>query len=263
MKKEARKSRGKITNAYLEDFKNHNVDKLIRGLYSTDPCIRTASARILGLNKEIVAIEDLCRCIKGEKSLYSRIAMSEALGDIGMPSLKYLLEMVGTVGNNQHYKLPENIFRKWNYPLPRDIIIRTIVKLGRPSLEALNDELFNTSDIGVLSEIVDAIGYISYYSKDGKSYNNIISLYKKYKYEKVLVWKVIRALQSFSNAETTDFLTKIMEVSEVPSHRWEAARSLGQIGLESAVKSLELALNDSSENVREMAQLSINKILHK
>lgn len=263
MNKEARKKRGEITEDFLKSLSRLEVDDLIRGLYSADPCIRTASARILGKRKEVCSVEDLCFCIRSERSLYSRIAISEALGSIGLPSLRKLLKLVGKVGNNQHKVLPGKIFRKWNYPLPRDIIIRTIVKIGEPALESLRNELLNITDPYVISEIVDAIGYISYYSEDYKSYKNIISVYRKYKTDRVLVWKVIRALQSFKIPESRDFLINILSVSEIPAHRWEAARSLGQIGSESAIKPLESALHDNSENVREMAGRAINKILHK
>lgn len=263
MKKEARKNRGEVTEDYLKSFSNLKVDDLIRGLYSSDTCIRTASARTLGERKEVSSVEDLCFCIKSEKALYSRIAMSEALGSIGIQSLKELIKLVGKVGSNQHKVLPEKIFKKWNYPLPRDIIIRTIVKIGEPALETLRNELFNISDLYVISELVDAVGYISYYTGDNKSFNNLISLYNKYAQDKVIVWKIIRALQSFDNNENIGFLTSILLTSEVPAHRWEAARSLGQIGANSAIKSLESALNDNSENVKEMAGRAINKILHK
>lgn len=263
MKKAARESRGEISDVFLESFINLEVEDLIHGLYSPDPCIRTASAGILGKRKDASAVEDLCKCIKVEKSLYSRISMSEALGAIGTPSLKKLLNLVGKVGKNQHHKLPGNLFRKWNYPLPRDIIIRTIVKIGQPALELLNLELKTSKDIHYLSEIIDAVGYISFYSGDTRSYKYIMEVYNKFKGNKVIVWKIIRALQAYNISESLIFLKKVLIDSNCPEHRWESARSLGQIGSDSVLETLKYATNDSHENVREMALLSINKILHK
>jgi hypothetical protein len=83
---------------------------------------------------------------------------------LGESALPALIAMIGMVGKNQHHTLPNELFKKWNYPLPRGIVDRTIVKMQRAALPPLIDKLHDISDAFVMAECVDAIGCISYYS---------------------------------------------------------------------------------------------------
>ena len=40
-----------------------------------------------------------------------------------------MVEYLGQIGNNQHKVLPTNGFNKKSYPLPRDIIARTLAHM--------------------------------------------------------------------------------------------------------------------------------------
>jgi len=126
----AKEKRGFTTEVNNDLFINKSDIELIPLLKSNDPRERTSSATILGQRKSEKAIFALCEQLKNEKALYSKIAISETLGKIGKPTIKRLVKYLGKIGNNQHKTLPGKIFNKWSYSLPRDIIARTICKIG-------------------------------------------------------------------------------------------------------------------------------------
>ena len=50
----------------------------------------------------------------------------------------------------------------------------------------------------------------------------------KYKDDNLMIWKLIRALQSFKNIEALEILKKYID-SDIKQHQWEARRSIEQI----------------------------------
>ena len=52
-----------------------------------------------------------------------------------------MVEYLGQIGNNQHTVLPTNGFNKKSYPLPRDIIARTLAHMKEDILPVLMDVL--------------------------------------------------------------------------------------------------------------------------
>jgi HEAT repeat protein len=71
---------------------------------------------------------------------------------------------------------------------------------------------------------------------------------------------VIRALQAFPNQQALQILRDFLFNSDIPQHRFEAARSLGQIATKAAEEYLQMAKNDTDDKVRVMAQLSLKHI---
>jgi hypothetical protein len=171
----------------------------------------------------------LCENLKNEKKLYTKIAICESLSSFGEDSIKYLIPMLGTVGKNRHKEVPEKLFGKVNYPLPRDIAARVLIRIGVPALPYLEEVLENGNDYQK-PEAVDAIGFISFYEKNESSLYALISLYKKCKdKDELLEWKIIRALESFKSAESIDILKDVSENHENKIIRLEAGRSLSHM----------------------------------
>jgi len=77
-------------------------------------------------------------------------------------------------------------------------------------------------------EAIDAIGFISYYKKDTSSLDDIINLIHKYKNDNLMIWKLIRALQSFKYKKVLNLL-EVYAKSNIEQLQWEAIRSLNQI----------------------------------
>jgi HEAT repeat protein len=258
-KQTARKARGEVTIEFTEQFEICTDQDLLALLNNDDSQVRTAAAKILGQRKTLAAIPDLCSRFSVEKALYARIAISNALSRIGVAALPELRKYIGKIGANQHQDLPSDIFKKWNYPCPRDIVIRSIIRMGAPALKELN-ECLQTSDETVLGEIIDAIGHISFYSHDQSSFDNLMTIFTKYPHHQVIVWKVIRALQAFPSEQTIHVLRHFLLDSDIPQHRWEAARSLSQIATETAMEYLKMAQYDPHAQVRAMVELSLKHI---
>ncbi|MTI67366.1 MAG: hypothetical protein FH753_12330 [Firmicutes bacterium] len=99
--------------------------------------------------------------------------------------------------------------------------------IGKPALKSLRKCLYHGEYIEIL-EAIDAIGYISYYENDFTYKYDIVELLNKYKNDDLMIWKLLRAFQSFKCNKVQDILKKY-SMSNVKQHRWEAIRSLKQI----------------------------------
>ena len=223
-----RKNRGEVSEKELNMFSAHTDNELIEFLKSTKPTQRTCAAIILGDRKSEVAIDALCQALKTEKSLYSKIAISEALGQIGISALPSLMKLLGKIGNNQHKNLPEKAFEKKSYPLPRDIVARTVTKIGESALVILIDSAPGLNKES-LSEAIDAIGFISYYSKNLSAWDILKKLFEVYKNDDLISWKLIRAMQAFPLKETIEILEYQKNNHCKIAIRKEAERSIAQI----------------------------------
>ena len=221
------KSRGYIEDNELKYYLDLSKDELLNYLHSTDAVRRTIAARIIKRFKEIDILNELISSLIVERKLYTKIALSESIGEYGEEACWLLIDYLGRVGNNQYRELPDKPFEKSNYPLPRDIISRTICKIGRPALKHLRKCLY-TGTYEQILEAIDAIGFISFYEEDNSCLNDIIVLMNKYKDDNLMTWKLIRSLQSFGNMETIEMLNKYVD-SDIKQHQWEARRSIEQI----------------------------------
>jgi HEAT repeat protein len=260
LKKLAREKRGEVTAEFLRQYEAHTDQGLIKLLNDSNPQVRASAAKFLGERRSTVAIPNLCSQFSHEKALYAKIAISNALSSMGGPAIPELLKYIGKIGQNQHQDLPVDIFKKWNYPCPRDITIRSISRIGEPALEKLNEFLSVCNDETLICEVIDAIGHISFYTQDQSSFNNLMRILAKYPGNKVLTWKLIRALQAFPNHQTIEVLHHFLFESGIPQYRWEAARSLGQIATEKAAEYLKMAREDHHAQVRAMVEISLEHL---
>jgi len=258
-KSSGRIARGETTSIGDLRFEKYSDEQLILFLQDKNAQTRTSSAKILGKRKTPKSVKPLCTALKSEKCLYSKIAICNALGDIGKPALPDLIKLIGIIGGNQHTKLPTMIFKKWNYPIPRDIVARTIIKIGNPTLEDLQEILRGKNPI-VIREALDAIGYISYYSSDHSSLSVLLDTLNRYEDDSIIVWKTIRALGSFPSKESINVLERFLKKSSIPTLRWEAARSLGQIGNDRCKTILETITDEKNKDVCLMVEISLKKI---
>ncbi len=222
----AKEKRGFTTKEENDHFVSKSDIELISLLNANNPKDRNSSATILGQRKSEKAVSALCNQLKNEMSLYSKIAIQNALANIGEPAMPKLIKLVGKIGNNQHKELPKKRFEKSNYPCARDIAIRTICKIGLPALRYLQ-ESFETQQDNVKSEIIDGIGHISFYSRDTTSFKQLINNFNGN--SALIKWKIIRALSAFPTKKSEIFLIDILTTAKEPELKWEAERSLSLI----------------------------------
>jgi len=249
--------RGELSRDFETRFSAHADHDLILLLTGVKAQERTAAAVILGQRRCPQAIASLCEQLGKEKALYTRIAISEALGMIGQPAIPYLIELLGKIGANQYRKLPQQGFYKKNYPLPRDLASRTLIKIGVPALQELQKASPQLERESLL-EAIDAMGYIAFYHNDWSPEAVLLELYRKYDEDPLIIWKLLRAFQAFSSLEIRGLLEAVVLESSVPALRWEAIRSLGQIGQAVSPAVMEKALKDPHAEVRKMARLFLN-----
>lgn len=221
------KKRGYVENKDLFKYENLSKNELLALLNSKVAIKRTIGAKLLSSFQEPTIMKILINKLIIEDKLYTKIALSESLGNFGEEASKELIKHLGKVGNNQYKFLPDKKFKKKSYPLPRDIIARTICKIGKPALIPLKNCLYN-GDYNQILEAIDSIGYISYYEDDQTLEKDIINIIEKYKNDELMVWKLIKALQSFKSEFVKNLLKKYSN-SKLKQFRWEAERSLNQI----------------------------------
>lgn len=225
-----RRKRGQIVPADLTTYIEVSTEVLIEMLYADDPQERTIAATILGNRKDEKGIIPLCNSLEIEKALYSRIAMSEALGKMGSQAVQPLIRLLGQIGNNQEVCLPKKYFNKKSYSLTRDMAARTLIKIGNPAtpylISALKDD-----DHFIIQQAVDALGGIAAKTGDKRALPKLINGLERYSDNTITIWKVIRALSGFKySVEPLDPLLKVLNSDCDAAVVWEAARTLGQLG---------------------------------
>lgn len=218
-------NRGYVPMQLFDHYEILNNREMIWMLNSPVAEERTISAQMLGERQEAEAITGLCEALRAEKKLYTKIAICEALVKLGYPAVDYLLPLLGTIGNNQHKVLPANLFEKSSFPLPRDIVARTIAKIGEEALPGLEQLLISGNLVQVL-EAIDAVGHIAYYSKNHSSYFALNLCLNRFSNNVMVQWKVIRAFQAFP--QTKMYLETIHENIAHARICDEAKRSLSK-----------------------------------
>lgn len=255
-KKLGRKKRGEIDESDLEDYLEFSKFQLIEMLKSNEAQKRTIAATILGKNQVNEAVEPLCQLLLVENALYSRIAISEALGNIGEAAVLPVSALLGKIGNNQEEDLPTKYFNKKSYPLVRDLAGRTLVKIGKPATTHLIELLCAEEDIFVKQQVIDTLGGITAKTGDFCALKPFIILFdacvnNPRNMDKITLWKIIRALSAFKGSkEAAHKLLFALKIFSEPPLLWESARSLGQIQVKSLeiINSLELlSLNENKE----------------
>jgi HEAT repeat protein len=110
--KKARQNRGQTLESEDLIFEQHPNDQLLVFLLNSEPTARTSAANILGKRKHYAAIKPLCSALKIEKKLYCKIAISNALRDMGTKAITPLIGLLGEIGENQETTLPLKGFNK-------------------------------------------------------------------------------------------------------------------------------------------------------
>jgi len=271
-KKKNRENRGQISPNDILPYADFSTEDLIEMLSAENPQERTISAVLLGNRNSKMVIMPLCIALKNERSLYSRIAISEALSQIGEPATPCLIQLLGEIGKNQETDLPLKYFKKKSFPLVRDMAARTLVKIGEPATPYLI-EVLETGNEFKVQQAIDAIGAISAKTGDKRALNVLIALMKQVENlssvesdrDQLTLWKITRALSGFQNSkEATYSLIAILRSDYEPPIIWEALRSLGQIQITTpeVLSLVESFIDDKQPEIR-IAALNALNLLNK
>ena len=226
-----RKKRGQVPSEEIESHAEFKTERLIEMLKSVEPQERTIAAAVLGNKQDKKSIMPLCAALEREKALYSRIAMSEALGKMGDDAVLPLIKLLGKIGNNQEMELPKKYFNKKSFPLARDMAARTIIKIGKPATPYLI-KVVEEQDDYTIQQAIDTLGGIAANTDDRSALPALINGLKSHSGNKITLWKIIRSLSAFKHS--SDALPPLLNILKNDCDAaiiWETARTLGQIGI--------------------------------
>ena len=222
-------NRGMALDDDINMLKNYSLEKLIDCLNNDNAIIRTsASINLMPYINEDNVQNELLMQLSEEKSLYTKIAICETLQHGNIDTAEKMTEYLGIIGNNQYKKLPKKISSKKSYPLPRDIIARTLSKMDISIVPALI-KILKSNNLIKIYEAVDAFGYICFYNKtlqNEKNLEYIIKLMNKYKGDKLLVWKCITCLSAFNLDKSKEILNSFINKDSKDILSLKAKRSL-------------------------------------
>jgi len=191
-------------------------------LKSSIPKERTLGARLAkGVGES--AVSALIAALKVEIKLYPKIEICNTLVEFGIIAVKPLIQELGQIGSNQHKVLPKKEFEKDSYPLPRDIVARTLAHIGKDALPDLL-KVLEENNLPKLSEAIDAIGYICFYNHQPEVFEKLKSCYKSNAGNDLICWKLVRALSGFS--ESKEFLIQQRPICKNPIIEKEIDRSI-------------------------------------
>lgn len=199
-KQEQLLGRGYLAENVESGYLNKSFDEKIELLQSGTPTDRTLGAKLIVNSKNDNAIDFLINALTVEEKLYPKIEICNSLVSCGQRSIKPLIKILGQVGTNQHQKVPQKEFKKNSYPLPRDIVSRTLVRFGHEALNELEKVLVGNNE-KQLSEAIDAIGFICFYDCKHDIYRKLQNCFFKNSQSELIRWKIIRAMSGFSESE--------------------------------------------------------------
>lgn len=153
----ALRGRGMPDQADLDALRGLDCNALLAELHSASAPRRSAAVRLLAGGGQSVEpsstldpnlAETLLNALVKEKALYTRLEMCAALerGDGEVAAL--MAARLGSIGTNQYRELPgpDQVSKKKSFPLPRDIIARSLGRMNRVALPVLLKVLSQVRD---------------------------------------------------------------------------------------------------------------------
>lgn len=223
--KEALQRRGFASDRDVASMSGMTQTELMELLSAEDAVIRTAAARCLQAGDSEVCTALLER-LRVEKSLYTKIAICESLECGGLLAAGKMAAYLGRIGSNQYRKPPDRVSAKKSFPLPRDIIARSLGRMGADVFSVLRNVLLG-QDVSQISEALDAAGYMAFYDRRLSSNVNallICDVATRLADNELILWKSLMCLSGFATSESVNFLKKYADLDGI--QRDEACRSL-------------------------------------
>ena len=221
--------RGYLDTSFLPPSLSNS--KLLELLQLDIPQERTASAYLLGKRKDIdesSLAKALLKALQLEKSLYTKIELCKTLEKGTSTTVVEMLPCLGKIGTNQQHQLPDKVSKKRSYPLPRDIIARTIGHMNPEILPTLLRSL-ETLSITQTRKLIDGIGFLCFYNEyiDNLTFlNQLINHYNTHTKDELTRWKITLALSAFHTEKAKKQLKSIAENEKEILIKNEAKHSL-------------------------------------
>lgn len=200
---EGLKKRGYLTKEDSDLVKNYSYPELLKLLNDKEAFKRTAAISRL---RNIVDINELDKKILEilvhEKALYTRLEILDVLASGNATTIKRMIPYINKIGKNQHHIIPNQVSKKESYPLPRDIIVRTLARMDPKYFNEIL-KILNCDD-KIVGQVIDAIGWQVFYHQELATDNNyqvIVEMVNKYHDNEFIMWKLIICMSAFNQAE--------------------------------------------------------------
>lgn len=222
------------TKEEIESAAALSFEQLIELLYGIEPYRRSAAA--ISLCRFVnEAADELLMQLSRENCLYTRIAICESLENGNIETARKMTKYLGYIGKNQHKVPPEKVSAKKSFPLPRDIMARSLGRMDA-SIFPVILEVLSGDNLAQILEGLDAFGYMVFYNPSLATTKNcqiLLNLAERYKEDSLLLWKVILCLSAFPCMESKEFLLRFTHNQSI--HGMEAQRSLRMLKRRSEV----------------------------
>lgn len=225
---ETLRKRGFLTNTEAEPFFLYSKEELLDLLKDKEAVNRTAALFILRNFVEINELDSvLLAMLVKEKALYTKLEICDILTTGNEVTIERMIPYMGTIRGNQYRTVPEKVSKKKSYPLPRDIIARTMAKMNPMYFDTILD-IINHEQVKIVAEAIDAIGWQVFYHQElatNDNYQVILNTLKRFENDELMMWKLITCLSAFNQSE--DYLKAIRTDNKVINE--EINRSLNLI----------------------------------
>lgn len=224
-----------------ETLLSDRIDQdVVAALHSKESVIRTIAASKMNPSEERQVTELLVQLTQ-EKSLYTKIAICETLEKGDATTANLMIPYLGVIGGNQYTKLPEAPSKKKSYPLPRDIIARSLGRMEVGILPTLMEAVQGKSTgverakgieefTRIRREGIDAIGFSLFYhpqAVDEEIESTLLEILNDYMEDSITTWKMMTCLSAFPSERSQ----KVLQESAIREDiiGLEARRSLEMI----------------------------------
>jgi len=218
-------SRGELNLEDLTLLEKCSKEQLVEYLYHEQPSLRTASIRLLSkYHNDDDYTQILLTTLKDGQPLYTRMEIQKQLTEYG--DIALMCSYLGRIGHNQYTHVPQKISEKKSYPLPRDIIARSLAYVSSERFYIFFDILKQLPDFQ-LREGLDALGFFCFYHPmpiNQPVYNFLKECLQRYSDDDLIVWKITTCLSALP--QSIQLLQYIRTTYPHPTIIKEARRSL-------------------------------------
>lgn len=229
--KEDLRRRGFFENEDIEKFEQCSDEELIAKINSPKAIERSVAVNLLAKRnyiKDLKFVKILLSRLSIEKCLYTKIEICNALEKGNLETAEQMIPYLSRIGHNQHLCLPNKVSKKSSYPLPRDIIARSLGKMDGAILPAMF-KVLNSKEEDKISEVIDAIGFLLFYNQEYINKNlfkAITDTMLNYSENDIILWKCVLCLSAFWTQDSINILKKILSSDKKNIIKMEAKRSL-------------------------------------
>lgn len=201
---ETLRKRGFLTNTEAEPFFLYSKEELIELLNDKTAVNRTAALFILRSFVEINELDIvLLEMLVKEKALYTKLEICDILTTGNEVTITRMIPYFGMIRGNQYRTIPEKVSKKKSYPLPRDIIARTMAKMD-PCYFSTILKILDHDQERIVAEVIDAIGWQVFYHQElatDENYKIILKAFQRFWNNDLMIWKLVICLSAFNQSE--------------------------------------------------------------